>query len=156
MPEGGRDRHRHILLEGTATPERFSPRTFPVPAPEPPPPRDRSAHGKALLAQLQAARTIGESQRIEASVLGIPEPAGISISFASDPDVELAVKSFEAEKSGIRLLAVKQEGPVTVASVFVPTGKLRILEKKIESYVAEDVGGREGKPKYEKLVASIV
>lgn len=126
-----------------------------MPSPEPPPARDRAAHGKALLAQLGTARLTGENQKAEAISLGLPEPEGMSVSFASDPNINLAVKSLEAESSGIRLLAVKQEGSVTVASVFVPTGRLKILEKKIEAYVAEDVRGREGKPKNEKLVASI-
>ncbi len=151
MTEADPRRLPHLLLRGTATSEPFtSPRSgrdrFV------PPVRDRLEHGANLLSQLRAAEAGEPARKETARATGLPDPTGILLTFRSDPEGELALKSLEAERSGIRLHSVCAEGPVMVATVFVPDGKLKHFTDRISAYLAED---RNGKPKNEKLVASI-
>lgn len=152
MAETDQPRLRHILARGTARPEPFTsphwgPSEFEIPL------RDRLAHGRALLHQVEVATKATEASRRDAQALGLPDPSGILLSFRSEPEVELALESLEAERSGIRLLAVRDEGGAMVASVFVPDGKLKHFIHRIETYLTEET--KSHRPKHERLVASI-
>lgn len=152
MAENDQARLRHIFALGTARSERFTspgggPSEFQIPL------RDRLAHGRALLGQLEAAAASSEASRSEARALGVPDPSGIILCFRSEPENELALASLEAERSGIRLLSVKDEGGAMLATVFVPDGKLKHFTSRIEAYRSDETRSR--KPKNEKLVASI-
>ncbi len=85
--------------------------------------------------------------------LALPDPEGFVLTFQSDPGGELAIQSLENESSGVRLLASKEEGGVSIASVFVPNGKLDHFVKRIEAFRSEDT--RKGNPKNANLVARI-
>jgi len=80
---------------------------------------------------------------------------GLQIEFESFPDVELAFESLAAERSGIELLNVRHEDDKTLASVFVPDGKLHILENKIAAYLDESKDSTTGLPKNQKLLDAI-
>jgi hypothetical protein len=152
LAENDQARLRHIFARGTARSERFTspgggPSEFEIPL------RDRLAHGQALLGQLDAVAASSDASRREAKALGVPDPAGIVLSFRSEPENELALASLEAERSGIRLLSVKDEGGAMLATVFVPDGKLRHFTTRIEAYRAQETRG--GNPKNQDLVASI-
>lgn len=152
MAENDQARLRHIFARGTARSERFTspgggPSEFEIPL------RDRLAHGRALLGQLEAVEVSSDASRREAKALGVPDPAGIILSFRSEPENELALASLEAERSGIRLLSVKDESGAMLATVFVPDGKLRHFTTRIEAYRAQDTRG--GNPKNQDLVASV-
>jgi len=84
------------------------------------PPRDRQTHGEDLIDQLNRADAEEREQRARAAA----NPSGIVVDFLSEPEFELQLKSLEAEKQGIELLNVTMEGDITVATVFIPNGKL--------------------------------
>ena len=69
---------------------------------------------------------------------------GLQVEFESFPDVELAFESLARERSGIELLNVRHEENRTLATVFVPDGKLDHFEGLIRDYFAEkrDKAGR--------------
>ena len=72
------------------------------------------------------------------------EGLGLQVEFESFPDVELAFESLARERSGIELLNVRHEENRTLATVFVPDGKLVHFERLIHDYLAEkrDSAGR--------------
>ena len=84
------------------------------------------------------------------------EGFGLQIEFESFPDVEKAFKEFESlarERSGIELQNVRHDGQTTLATVFVPDGKLHILENIIRSYLEKET--KKGEPRYRKRVDTI-
>lgn len=143
---------RHLIARGTSRPEPFTsphrgPSEFEIPL------RDRLAHGRRLLDQISVADQAGQNSKAEARAVGLPDPSGILVSFRSEPETALALQSLESERSGVRLLSVRQEGNSTVASVFVPDGKLGYFRDRIEAYLTKE--SKNQKPQNEKLVASI-
>ncbi|WP_158633746.1 S8 family peptidase [Tautonia sociabilis] len=113
------------------------------------PPRDRQAHGEGLLDQLNQANAEEQQRRARAAA----NPAGIVLDFLSAPEFELQLKSLEAEKQGIELLNVTTDGDVTLATVFIPNGKLAYFSRRFERYLNEDT--RTNRPKHRALVESI-
>ena len=69
---------------------------------------------------------------------------GLQVEFESFPDVELVFERLARERSGIELLNVRHEENRTLATVFVPDGKLDHFEGLIRDYLAEkrDRAGR--------------
>ena len=69
---------------------------------------------------------------------------GLRVEFESFPEIELAFESLVRERSGIELLNVRQDGDRTLATVFVPDGKLDHFDRLIRDYLAEkrDSAGR--------------
>ncbi len=143
-----RERLRHLRIEGRARAERYTtPNTgggpFRMPA------RDRQSHGEDLLEQLGHADAEERELRTQAAA----NPGGTVIDFLSAPEFELQLKSLEAEKQGIELLNVTEEGDVTVATVFIPNGKLGYFTRRFERYLSEDT--KAGRAKHRSLVESI-
>jgi len=99
--------------------------------------RNRRQHGQALLQQLNNLKPDIEQAKIEQQSAGMEQGFGLQIEFESFPDIELAFESLASERSGIELLNVRHEGEATLATVFVPEGKLPILEGKITAYLDE-------------------
>ena len=62
---------------------------------------------------------------------------GLRVEFESFAEIELAFESLARERSGIELLNVRQDGDRTLATVFVPDGKLDHFERLIRDYLAE-------------------
>ena len=142
----------HLTIRGTAASEKYVPPAtggresqFPQ--------RNRQAHGKKLLRQLQELAKEAEALGQERTALGIDAQEGICIEFESEPGFDLKLDSLERIRSGIELLAVRQEGNKTFATVFVPEGKLKHFEHLISSYIKEKT--QSGKPKHQPVVTTI-
>lgn len=151
MPEHN-PKLRHLLIHATAATEKYVPRStggrgaqFPQ--------RNRRAHGKKLIGQLdqltKEAKELGQ-KRI---AFGLDAKEGICLTFESEPDFDLKLDSLEFLRSGIELLAVRKEGKKTLATVFVPEGKLRHFENLVKGYLKRE--SPSGKPKNQALVDSI-
>lgn len=136
MAEQDDQTKRHFILEGTAETEPFArpPRRIETP---PVPRRDRQGHGNALLTQLEALRPQLATAREAQEAAGLAEGFGLQVEFESFPDIELAFESLARERSGIELLNVRHEEQCTLATVFVPDGKLEHFEKLIGDYLEE-------------------
>jgi len=153
MAEPDDQRKRHFILEGRAETEPFArPRRKIEPKPEPA--RDRQSHGSALLGQIDALRPQVTAARNAQEAAGLEEGFGLQVEFESFPDIELAFESLARERSGIELLNVRHEGERTLATVFVPDGKLDTFENLIRAYLDEEKDSKSG-PKNRKLLNAI-
>ena len=146
MAEGIEGRHRHFVLRGITETEAYRspqqgggrPRI---------PEQDRARHGGELQRQLSEVRAASDIARRTRQEAGIQEEGlGLQIEFESFPEVQMAFESLARERSGIELLNVRyeEEGDRTLATVFVPDGKLEHFENLIRDYLAEkrDSAGR--------------
>ena len=79
---------------------------------------------------------------------------GLQVEFESFPDVELAFESLARERSGIELSNIRHEDNRTLATVFVPDGKLVIFENLISAYLDESRDTKTG-PRNHKLLNAI-
>ena len=93
---------------------------------------DRHRHGSSLLQQYETAlASHGEA----------PEVAGAYISFLSFPGFELALESLDVQRVGDQpeLVAVREtaseDGPIQVATVFIPDGEKEYFLKRLAQYV---------------------
>jgi hypothetical protein len=148
------DQHkRHFILEGNAETETFSRPPRKIDQPESPG-RDRQQQGNVLLRQLEALRpqivTAREAQEAE----GMEEGFGLQVEFEGFSDIELAFESLARERSGIELLNVRHEEQRTLATVFVPDGKLETFENLIRAYLDESKDTKSG-PRNHKLLNAI-
>jgi hypothetical protein len=152
MPEHDQPNLRHILVTRTARTEKYvSPtsgrREFAFP------PRSRRTHGKQLLKQLERvareAATLGTERRAFAR----DAEGGIYVTFESEPGFELKLESLEVLRSGIELLTVTQKDGKTLATVFIPEGKLEHFVKLVNAYLEDET--RTGKPKNQSMIDSI-
>ena len=136
MTEGTEGRHRHFILEGVTETEAYSSLRQRVKRPQVPE-QDRAQHGGELQRQINELREEADSVREVQRDAGIEDGLGLQVEFESFPDVELAFESLARERSGIELLNVRHEGNRTLATVFVPDGKLNHFERLIRDYLAE-------------------
>jgi len=153
MPEGSRERLRHILVTNTARTERFTSPKSGRTKPTKTPPRDRQNHAELLVGELTSIeKSVPEIVR-DQKAFGLGAFNGIYLSFESEPDFDLKFDSLEFQPSGIELCSVKRADNRTIATVFVPEGKLVYFLNKITAYRDEDTD--KGKPKKKQLVESI-
>lgn len=146
-------RKRHFILDGTAQTERFcSPQQGGGGTAIPD--RNRNQHGGALLRQLEALRPQFDAARSTQAAAGAVEGFGLQVEFESFPDIELAFESLARERSGIELLNVRHEKQRTLATVFIPDGKLETFESLIRAYLDESKDTKTG-PKNHKLLNAI-
>ena len=143
MAEGTEGRHRHFILEGVTSIEAYrSPRqgggSSNVPG------RNRLQHGGALLHQIDVLREKADSVRDIQLDAEDEDRLGLQVEFESFPDIELAFESLSREHSGIELLNVRHEENRTLATVFVPDGKLEIFENLIKAYLNESKDTKTG------------
>lgn len=134
---------RHLILKGVTTTEEFrSP--LQVRDRTRVPERDRKRHGNGLLAQVKALQPEMAAARMAQEQAGLDGGFGLQVEFESFPDIELAFESLARERSGIELLNVRHEDQRTLATVFVPDGKLQHFENLIIDYLKEkrDRSGR--------------
>ena len=78
---------------------------------------------------------------------------GTYAEFSGMQGFELATKSLENRKSGIRLLNVQIVDGIVKATVFIPEGKEDFFRKRIEQYSTEVT--KKNNPKHQDLVGSI-
>ena len=135
MANGTDRRSRHFIIEGFAETQPYrSPQQFGGSAVVPE--RDRARHARALQRQFEALRPQADAARDAQQAAGLDE-LGLRIEFESFPDIELAFESLARERSGIELLNVRQERDRTLATVFVPDGRLAHFERLIRDYLEE-------------------
>lgn len=137
MTTDGRNNKPHIYLTNPAQSEPFRANSgggggASVPR------QDRESHGRSLLQQFDQIkpdleRAIGAQREAE-----LDEGFGLQIEFESFPDIALAFESLTAERSQIELLNVQHVGNKTLATVFIPDGKLDVLERKVRDYLNPD------------------
>jgi hypothetical protein len=146
----------HLLVRNSAATEAYtSPRSGRAKQLKLPPRANRHAHAEALLGQLEA---VSEQQQplVEAQrAVGLDAGNGLYLQFESEPNFELAFESLEYRPSGIELLSVKAVGDRTVATVFVPEGKLQHFFRRIEQYNDPARDSPSGKPRHQALVSGI-
>jgi hypothetical protein len=106
---------------------------------------------------LDRARTEALGRREEVEALALPAKKGMHLEFESAPGFDLELKSLDSRSpDGIQLVAVRESPDtpeVTLATVFVPEGKLESLEKKIRKYAEMDT--ERGQPWHAKLIDKI-
>ena len=135
MANGTDRRSRHFIIEGFAETQPYrSPQQFGGSAVVPA--RDRAGHARALQRQFEALRPQADAARDAQQAAGLDE-LGLRVEFESFPDIELAFESLARERSGIELLNVRQERDRTLATVFVPDGRLAHFERLIRDYLEE-------------------
>jgi hypothetical protein len=121
------------------------------------PVEDRTTHGLKITKQLEKAWNEARLINEKRTAVSLPTKNGVYLEFYSAPEYELATKSLENRRSGIRLMNVrmeKSEGEaVRKATVFIPKGKENYFLKRVQEYVEKDTD--KGKPKHESLVANI-
>ena len=140
---GDGDQRPHLILSGITRTDRYrSPRQIIAAAAIPG--RNRPQHAAQLNKALQGIQAAIEATRQAQEAIGLDYERGISIEFQSFPDVELAFESLSRERMGIELLNVRKEENRTLATVFVPDGRLAHFEKQIREYLEErkDLRGR--------------
>jgi hypothetical protein len=140
---------RHLRIDDRAHAERYTTPLVPR-GPFKTPVRDRVPHGEGLLGQLDQAEADAQARQPEQEE---KKEKGIVLEFRGHPEFELFVKSLENAQQGIELLNVREDGPVSVASVFVPPGKLAHFRKRIQQYIGEET--EKGNAKHRDLVQSI-
>ncbi|MDK1024091.1 MAG: S8 family peptidase [Gammaproteobacteria bacterium] len=153
MAEDGNQHKPHFILENTVTAESFRPRSGRDSAEIPL--RNRQQHGGRLLQQLEALKPDVEQARSQQEFAGLEEGFGLQVEFESFPDIELAFESLARERSGIELLNVRHENERMLATIFVPDGKLHILENLVTAYLDENKDNNKGQPKNQKLLDAI-
>lgn len=152
MPQDEPKKLSHILLSDSAHTEPYTP----IPSRGKGlilPPRQRQPHGQKLLRQFDHLRAEFADIISEQKAFGIDAGNGIYVQFESDPKFDLKFESLEAIRSGIELLAVQKFENKTLATVFVPEGKLDLLTRKVADYLEKDTDN--GAPKNKQLVESI-
>ncbi len=116
------------------------------------PERKTETHAEFVKRKLQECYAASITQK-QAAAIRYKE--GIYLEFSGAKGHDLAIKSLENYKTGIRLLNVHEdeEQSTTKATVYIPAGKESFFLNKIESYAKEKTEG--GNPKNDKLVRSI-
>lgn len=147
---------RHLVLTGTARSRNFVQRnqggrrsaTYPA--------RDPDAHGQALRTALESVgESIGavQEQRVDR---GLAAVTGSYVTFDLVLNPDLSLDSLEDRQAGIELMVFRRvEEEQGVATVFVPEGKLRVFERKLEDYLDPAKARKNGKRRHEKLINSI-
>jgi hypothetical protein len=152
MPELSPSKLPHILLVGTANTELYvSP--YRGRGKLNIPPRERYTHGRNILTKLERVRQEAEAAHRKQVAFGIDVGNGIYLQFESEPGFDLKLESLDVIRSGIELVAVKQLEGKTIATCFVPDGKLIHFIKLVSQYLEQDTIS--GKPRNKALVESI-
>lgn len=151
--------HPHIIVPAGPDPVRF---TSPISGRDRLllPARERGAHAQQLIQKLEAVVAASQERAVEQTAFGLDDGLGIYLTFESEPNFDLKFESLEFSKSGIELCSVKTSTDNrTLATVFVPDGKLNLFLTKVAAYRDEQTTPRrEGgptRPKNQDLVESI-
>jgi len=151
------ERLRHLILAGTAEARRFT-QVNDGGRPKGPryPRRNPAEHGRALLDELsgvleERAELLSTRQQWQ-----LDEVSGLILSFDVEINPDFPLESLEDRRAGIELLAFRSlEGGVGTATVFVPEGKLSVLERKLADYLDPAKVTSKGARRGEALINSI-
>lgn len=124
--------------------------------------RNRESFVKSMRKQLKAVEQEFEFIETERESNQQPAEFGLILNVESEPGYKLKHESLEDQRAGISLLNLRHEttpsGEVTKAAIFVPFGKLEIIQKKVEDYATKDNTNRQGQitgPKNSALLNNI-
>jgi hypothetical protein len=150
-----RDR-QHIIVRGSATPERYKKHPRKIEVKGPPSPADRRAHGRALIAALEAAVEDARERREEAGVVIEGAEPGVYLDFESPPGFDLQLETLDpqSKEKPIELVSVSESAGVQRATVFVAEGKVGHFLKRFEEYVTQRTA-KKGEPKHKPFVERI-
>jgi len=159
MANGINNQLPHLLVTETASTQRYtSPPSGPRRAPQRPN-RLRDQHAESLIQQFEAVLSTESDIIHEQKAFGLDTGNGIYLSFESEPAFALKFESLEFQSGGIELCAVKEVEEKTIATVFVPEGKLDRFLNKIIRYRDENTVPRSpdkpSHPKEQDLIESI-
>jgi hypothetical protein len=151
------ERLRHVILAGTSEARRFTqvnagrPKGVPLY-----PKRDAEEHGRSLAADL--SDIIGKQPELltRRQEWQLGEVSGTIVSFTLEVNPDLPLDSLEDRRAGIELLAfTSSEDGAAVATVFVPDGRLTVLERRLTDYLDPRKTTRKGARYREALINSI-
>jgi hypothetical protein len=135
------DRNRpHLFVDGRVTAEDYSRRAGGGGGQETAAPADRAGHARRLITALQQADEAARQRRGAARTLVPDAVLGVYVSFESFPGLELALTSLDPQRGQqhpeLRSVHLQdtQAGPVQVATVFIPDGKLGTFVRAFEQY----------------------
>src|SRR5687767_9370133 len=95
---------------------------------------DRQAHAEKLLQQLQASRQSAQPALDRRSQILTEDQNGFYLKIESRAGEPLRTERLERRQKNIELLAVKEEGDRTTATIFVPTSADEFFANAIEDY----------------------
>ena len=138
MANNNEEYHQHLFPTRTRQSERFTSPAGGGDSDPGVPRRNRTEHGPALMAQLQVIRQAEQALAPIFDETELETAVGISIEFASFADAELLAARLADSRQGVELSNVREQGNgVTLATVWVPLGKLVAFERKIQAYIEE-------------------
>jgi hypothetical protein len=129
-------RRRHLFPTGTKEAHSYTARGggdgngVQIPA------QPRAQHAAALHNQLAAIAIAQQAHIGRQRAAGMQNAIGVQVEFASPRYVELAAESLARDTQGIELLNVRQAGSRTLATVFVPEGKLEHFHRLLADYTS--------------------
>ena len=110
------------------------------------PDRNRQRHGAKLQRELTNAWKIAKKAQKDRAAISLPTRDGTYLEFRSQAGHDLITKSLENLAQKIRLLNIRKEGrgdaEVTIATVYVPSGKESYFLKKINEYAENEKNAR--------------
>jgi hypothetical protein len=139
MSQGSRNQP-HFFLGAIGKSERYtSPSSAPHKKPELPN-LDRQTHGHCLRGDLATVKAAHNEYIGSVDTDNLNGPIGVQIEVTSQPNIKLAFESLASESSkdgakNIEVLNVVETEGITTATIFVPDGKLQVLEKKVTDYI---------------------
>ncbi len=160
MAEDRRDNLPHILVRDTATSDNYTrPKSGGGGSEVNTPQRNRAIHANQLISEIERAREQETEIIEEQKAFGLDSGNGIYLAFESEQSFDLKFKSLENQSRGIELCSIKEVDERTIATIFIPEGKLTYFLTKITQYRDEDTTPRSvntpSKPKNKDLVESV-
>jgi hypothetical protein len=148
----------HFFLNSIAIAHNFITHRIQIPTKNIPK-QNRQRHSGKLRGDLATISTEFNSLKEDAKELPLQMGIGIQVEFESFPDIEMAIGSLANETQKIELHNIKtitqNNHTRTIATVFIPDGKLHVFEQKITEYLNEKKTEK-GKPRdNQKLIDSI-
>ena len=147
---------RHFFLDKFGTSLDFTSKSSIAGKPNYPE-RQRYNHGRMIQQKLQDAWIQAKQLDEQRKAVSLPTKDGIYLDVESAPGFELATKSLEYRRIGVRLLNIRTEDVngsfIRKATVFIPAGKETYYLKKVEDYLTKE--SSPNKPKNQDLVGSI-
>jgi len=121
------------------------------------PERDRQSHGGFLKKKFESLWDTYEKRNEERKTATLPYRDGVYIEFVGKEGYELATKSLESFRKGVRLLNIHSDGQEekkTRATIYIPNSQRNFFLKKINDYL-EKTRGKNNKPANHRLINSI-
>ncbi len=149
----------HFFLESHGTAQKFTSPGGGGGSPQIIPARNRIAHSGKLRGDLSTVSIQLNQLKEKSSEIPLKMGIGIQVEFESFPDIEIAVESLANATQKIELHNVKtiiqDNRTKTIATVFIPEGKLHSFEQKITDYLNEKKNKHDEPLDNQKLIDSI-